>query len=162
MGRNDMANRSSLKILIELSTDKRDIAAFALAESKRQLQEAERKLQLLSNYMDEYYRKMRVAQGNADDADRASLGNYQAFMSQLESAITSQNKELEACSAYMELCKQKLLIEQKRLKSFSIVEHNRNHAAQQTANRQEQKLADEFAMQASRRHPSEHARKGSH
>jgi flagellar FliJ protein len=144
-----MPTSPSLDLVLRISTDCRDGAALALAGSRRQTEEAHRKLEMLSRYHHDYLVRMdgRMATGGTDPV---RIANTRAFIDKLEDAITQQQCEVEACESYSNVCFHLLISKEKKLKSLETLRDRRANEACRAERRREQKRTDEFGAHAAR------------
>jgi flagellar FliJ protein len=144
-----MSINPSLSLVIRVSTERRDGAALALAGSRRQTDEAQRKLEMLSRYYHEYVARMN---GGTDEAgtDPVRIANTRAFIDKLEQAIAQQQREVEACESHLNVCFHLLTDKERKLKSLETLHDRRANEAGRAESRREQKRTDEFSARAAR------------
>lgn len=138
-----MSANQSLDLVIQVSTDRRNGAALGLAGSRRQTDEAQRKMEMLSRYRQDYLSRMN-SNSRTDGTDPVRMTNTRAFLDKLEHAITQQQHDIEACESYSNACFHLLNVEERKLKSLEILRDRRTNEAGRIENRREQKLTDEF------------------
>jgi flagellar FliJ protein len=144
-----MAFNPVLDLVIQVSTDRRDGAALALAGSRRQADEAQRKLDLLSRYHHDYL--VRINEGTTGGhTDVGRIANNRAFIAKLESAIAQQEREMEACESYLNACYHQLSAEEQKLKSLETLRERRSKLMRLKEGRRDQGRTDEFAARAAR------------
>jgi flagellar protein FliJ len=85
-----MATPSALNTLIELANKETDEAAKKLGIALRAGEEAEQKLELLTQYRDDY--ATRCQSTLSAGISTTQLNNFQVFMQKLEHAIAGQQK----------------------------------------------------------------------
>jgi flagellar FliJ protein len=144
-----MPTSPSLDLVLRISTDCRDGAALALAGSRRQTEEAQRKLEMLTRYHHDYLARMdgrMVTSGT----DPVRIANARAFIDKLEDAITQQQCEVDACESYSNVCFHLLISKERKLKSLETLRDRRVNEARRAERRQEQKRTDEFGAHAAR------------
>jgi flagellar FliJ protein len=144
-----MATNQSLDLLIHVSTDRRNSAALSLAGSRRQTEEAQRKMDMLSRYRHDYLARMNSGDA-AGGTDPVRIANTRAFIDKLEQAIAQQQREIEACESYSNACFHLLNAEEKKLKSLETLRERRTKEAGRAEGRREQKLSDEAGARAAR------------
>ncbi len=142
-----MNAKPALDLVIHVSTDRRDSAALALAGSRRQAEEAQRKLDLLSRYHEDYVARINDGAA-AGQTDVARITNNRAFIAKLESAIAQQEREIQACESYLDACYHQLSAEEQKLKSLETLRERRIKLALLKEGRREQGRTDEFAARA--------------
>ncbi|WP_324780788.1 flagellar export protein FliJ [Thiobacillus sedimenti] len=142
-----MATPSALHTLIDLANKESDEAAKRLAACLRAGEEAVQKLDLLTQYRNDY-----AARGTADMASGISttqLHNFQVFMQKLDYAITGQHKIVtetqqritQARSAW-QACEQKKM-------SFVTLAERASKEQSRSELRRDQKQTDEHAARRS-------------
>lgn len=142
-----MSTTQTFEFLIQLAVEKRDLAARALAGSQRQAEDAQRKLEMLTQYHRDYLARMHSGDvANATDLVR--ITNYRAFIDKLEKALLQQRRETEACESYANVCFNRLQGEARKLKSLQTAHGRRAEEARRGVARFEQKRMDEFAARA--------------
>lgn len=142
-----MSTTQTFEFLIQLAADKRDLAARALAGSRRQAEDAHHKLEMLSGYYRDYLARMHGAT-TAGATDPVRIANYRAFVDKLEQALLQQQRETEACESYANACFHRLCAEEKKLKVLQAVHGRRADEAKRGIARHEQKRMDEFAARS--------------
>jgi flagellar protein FliJ len=142
-----MPTNPSLDLVIRVSTDRRNGAVLALAGSRRQIDEAQRKLELLSSYHRDYLARMNGGM-EAGGTDPVRIANTRAFIDKLEHAILQQQREVAACESYSNVCLHLLTAKEKKLKSLEILRDRRADEAGRAESRREQKRTDEFGARA--------------
>lgn len=149
-----MSTTQTFEFLIQLAVEKRDLAARALAGSRRQAEDAQRKLEMLTQYHRDYLARMHSGHGGdggdgANATDLVRMANYRAFTDKLEKALLQQRRETEACESYANACFHRLQGEERKLKSLQTAHGRRAEEARRGVARFEQKRMDEFAARAS-------------
>ncbi len=144
-----MSTNHSLDLIIQVSTDRRNGAASALATSRRQTEDAQRKLDMLSRYLYDYVARMN---GGSDvkGTDPVRMANTRAFIDKLEQAIAQQKREVDTCEAHASVCFHVLAASERKLKSLETLEDRRLAEARRAEMRREQKRTDEFGARAAR------------
>jgi flagellar FliJ protein len=142
-----MSKTQTFEFLIQLAVEKRDLAARALAGSRRQAEDAHRKLDMLSRYHRDYLARVHNADAGGG-TDPVRIANYRAFIDKLELALHQQQRDTEACESYSNACFHRLQGEEKKLRSLQTAHGRRADEAKRSAGRFEQKRMDEFAARA--------------
>ena len=140
-----MPTNPSLSLVIHVSTDRRNGASLGLAGSRRQTDEARRKLEMLCRYRYDYLARMN------EGTDPVRIASARAFIDKLEHAIQHQQREIEACESYSNACFHLLNAEEKKLKSLEMLRDRRVRETGRSENRREQKHTDEFGARAARK-----------
>jgi flagellar protein FliJ len=144
-----MANQASLDLVIHVSTDRRNGAALGVAGSRRQTEEAQRKLTMLSQYLNEYAARINGDHGTAT-TDPTRIANARAFVEKLEAAVSQQGRETAACQTHADACSRVLVAEERKLRSLELLREHRAREAGRAEGKREQKRTDEFAARAAR------------
>ena len=141
-----MASLSALAILVELATRDADEAAKKLGACVRLREEATQKLDLLTQYRDDY--ALRCQSDMANGIVAAQFNNFQVFMGKLDQAITGQRQVVDDLGRRADQARAVwMACEQKKLTYSTLGERAAQQLLQQE-NRREQKANDEFAARA--------------
>ena len=141
-----MASLSALATLVELATRNADEAAKKLGACVRLREEATQKLDLLTQYRDDY--ALRCQSDMAHGIGAAQFNNFQVFMGKLDQAITGQRQVVDDISRRADQARAVwMACEQKKLTYSTLGERAAQQLLQQE-NRREQKANDEFAARA--------------
>ncbi len=140
---------SSLKLLLDLVQQQTDASAKKLGKLNLQLQEAEKKLNLLLQYRHSYQSHFQNA--TEKGINHLEWRNFIAFMDKLDAAVNeqrqvvlhAQNKKIEGGNEFLSY--------QRKLKSYDTLSQRQQDAENQKQMKYEQKLQDEFASNSSRR-----------
>lgn len=107
-----MANPSALDTLIDLANKETDAAAKLLGAMLRAGEEADQKLDLLTQYRDDY--AARCQSNLASGISTTHFNNFQVFMQKLDHAIAGQQKvvsdaqlQIAQARAVWQACEQK-------------------------------------------------------
>jgi flagellar FliJ protein len=144
-----MSASPSLDLVIRVATDCRNVAARALAGSRNQANEAQRKLEMLARYRDDYVGRLNGGP-EGGNTDPVRMANTRAFIHKLEQAIVQQQGEVDTRESVAEGCFHKMTAKGKHLRSLETLRDRRDHEAARVASRQEQKRTDEFGARAAR------------
>ncbi|HEX7640983.1 MAG TPA: flagellar export protein FliJ [Burkholderiaceae bacterium] len=141
-----MASKSALDTLIELATAETDEAAKRLGNAIRATDRAEKKLELLQKYRDEYSSRFeaKMAQGVSPMGYR----NFQAFIGKLDEAIAGQQQVVR--DAEQGVTRERGVwqdSERKRI-SYDTLATRQMQQEMKQENRRDQKLNDEYAARA--------------
>jgi flagellar FliJ protein len=141
-----MASKSALDTLIELATAQTDEAAKRLGNAIRATDRAEKKLELLQKYRDEYCTRFeaKMAQGLSPMGYR----NFQAFIGKLDEAIAGQQQVVQ--DAEQGVMRERGVwqdSERKRM-SYDTLATRQLQQELKMENRRDQKQNDEFAARA--------------
>ena len=141
-----MASLSALTTLIELATRDADDAAKKLGACVRQREEASQKLDLLTQYRDDY--ALRCQADMASGIGAAQFNNFQVFMGKLDQAIVGQRQVVDDIGRRADQARAVwMACEQKKL-SYSTLGERAAQQLLQLENKRDQKNNDEFASRA--------------
>jgi len=144
-----MSTKPPLDLIIRVSTERRDTAALSLAGSRRQTDEATRKLDMLSQYRRDYLGRMNAGE-SAGSTDPVRMSNIRAFLDKLDHALTQQQHEVAACESYVNACFHLLNAQEKKLKSLEMLRDQRACELDHRERCRDQKRNDEYAARAAR------------
>src|SRR5487761_2344050 len=114
-----MSRQPTMDQLIDYAQAKADDAARALGTLNARVREAEKKLQLLIQYRDEYF--LRFREEAAQGIDNHRMVNFRAFMEKLDAAIAEQHKVVaDACHGARN-AQGRWQVEQQRVKSYTVL-----------------------------------------
>ena len=146
-----MANISALNTLIELAVKDSDEAAKQLGHAIRAAEEAEKKLQLLLGYRDEYAARFQTSMANGLTA--MDYRNFQVFIDKLDAAIAGQ--EAIVMNAKRKIDDERRAwqeCEKKRL-SYDTLATRAEKQQQAKENKRDQKQMDEYAARSAQFKP---------
>lgn len=135
----------ALKMVFELEQKREDECARDFGQARTQLTMQERRLEGLTNYRTDYLQQAndKAQQGMGS----ASFGRYHAFVGKLDVGITQQQDNLKRMQAHVEELRLRWLAQQQRRKALEHLLNKRLQEQERKRNSQEQRTADEFAMQ---------------
>lgn len=141
-----MSQTDAIRMLLDMSQRKLDDAAAKLGQLVGRQQHAEGRLLQLKQYRDDYESKLSASAAQGMDA--ITLANYRSFVAKLDTAIVQQTEEVQHWASSVQAAQLELNDEQRRTKSFEVIDHRRTQAETARDNRQQQKQIDEFAARA--------------
>lgn len=144
-----MAKRFHLQPLVELTKERSQAAAQALAKLKQAWQLAETKLAQLQGYLDEY--RLRLQRQAEAGFSISQWRDYQAFILKLEFAIKAQAEEVERCRLRWEAGQLEWLSREREVKAYHTLRQRHDQAERKSEEKQAQRLQDEFARNLDRR-----------
>jgi flagellar FliJ protein len=115
-----------------------------LAQHITQRKASQDKLQMLQTYRQEY--QTRLENSAREGVAPHELFNFRDFIAKLDQAITQQENEVAYWNDTVQASQGKWMAEQRKLKSYDVLEQRRVSQAQHKANRLQQKQNDEFSM----------------
>jgi flagellar FliJ protein len=138
-----MATPSALETLIELATSATDEAAKRLGHAIRATEKAEKKLELLQQYREEYAARFqaKMAQGLSP----AGYRNFQAFIEKLDAAISGQQQVVQDAENGVVREKGAWQASERKRMSYDTLADRALKKEQIRENRKDQKLNDEHA-----------------
>ena len=144
------ASTSTLTMLVNLASEEVDLATKSLAVANQALKLEQEKSAMLQTYKQDY-----IDQYNAQLSN--GLGkelhlNYQRFLQNLAQAIDGQEQMVIAAQYERDKKREVLQKAQQKKMSYEVLISRAEKKALHTANKREQKLMDEFAMRAKRKH----------
>jgi flagellar FliJ protein len=138
-----MAQLSALDTLIELATKQTDEAAKRLGRAVRADEDAQKKLQLLLQYRDDYAARL---QANASSGLTASAyRNFQHFLDKLDDAIDGQQKVVQDVQRRVGAERGAWQSSERKRMSYDTLATRALNVQQLQQTRREQKQTDEFA-----------------
>lgn len=129
--------------LKELAEDRRDGKLGRLAEAVAQRDTARQKLEMLVDYRSDY--DGRLAETASSGIGTEKLRSYRQFLVNLQRAIDQQTDIVAKAQERVEAAQVQWRAEQRQVDSFRILDERRAAIETRVANRNEQKLTDEFA-----------------
>jgi flagellar FliJ protein len=138
-----MPEKFTLQPLLDLMRDRTDEATRQLGQLIAAEQNAKGRLQLLSQYREEYVQRFRDAQTRG--LTLQSWRNYQEFLAKIDEAITQQGNIVTASEQNTAAGQQHWQEQHTRMKAINTLSVRHWEAQDKKANKQEQKQLDEFA-----------------
>jgi flagellar FliJ protein len=141
-----MASKSALDTLIELATAQTDEAAKRLGNAIRATDRAEKKLELLQKYRDEYSSRFeaKMAQGLSPMGYR----NFQAFIGKLDEAIAGQQQVVQDAAHGVVRERGAWQDSERKRMSYDTLASRQLQQELKLENRRDQKLNDEYAARS--------------
>jgi len=141
-----MASKSALDTLIELASAETDEAAKRLGNAIRATDRAEKKLELLQKYRDEYSSRFeaKMAQGVSPMGYR----NFQAFIAKLDEAIAGQQQVVQDAEQGVTRERGAWQQSERKRMSYDTLATRQQQQEAKLENRRDQKQNDEFATRA--------------
>jgi len=144
-----MSKNPPLNLIIRVSAERRDTASLSLAGSRRQTDEATRKLAMLNQYRRDYLGRMNST-NSVGNTDPVRMSNIRAFLDKLDNAVIQQQHEVQACESYVNACFHLLNVQEKKLKSLEMLRDQRACESDHRERCRDQKRNDEYAARAAR------------
>lgn len=146
-----MPSHLPLDTLIDLAKEHADTAARALGRLNQERLHAEKQLDLLRDYRNDYL--TRLQQTMISGMTASDCHNYQRFITTLDDAIGQQVAALDALNVNLEKSRLHWQQQQRKLNAFDTLAQREARAARVVAERREQRVNDEHSARvASRRH----------
>ncbi len=145
-----MAKQSTqtLTLLSQLAGDEVEAAMQALAHAMKQLEHGQQQKNLLGQYQQEYEQQWQQVSQKGLKVDL--YRNFQGFFSQLETAVNSQNAQIEQLQAVVLQRQQVLQEKQRKQKSYEVLISRAQSLQEKAERKRDQKMMDEFASRAKR------------
>ncbi len=144
------ASNSTLTTLVNLASEEVELATKDLAAANQALKVEQEKKAMLQTYKQDYINQYNAQLQNG--LGKELHLNYQRFLQNLGQAIDGQDEMV--ISAEYERNKKRAILQksQQRKMSYEVLISRAEKKALLTANKRAQKLIDEFAMRAKRKH----------
>ncbi len=144
------ASNSTLTTLVNLASEEVELATKDLAAANQALKVEQEKKAMLQTYKQDYINQYNAQLQNG--LGKELHLNYQRFLQNLGQAIDGQDEMV--ISAEYERNKKRAILQkaQQKKMSYEVLISRAEKKALLTANKREQKLMDEFAMRAKRKH----------
>ncbi len=146
-----MSTNFSLQPLLELMRDRTDEATRRLGQLVAAEQNARSRLDLLTQYREEYVQRFRDAQ--TQGLTLQAWQNYQDFIAKIDVAITQQAEMVQASAQNTAAGQEHWKTQNTKLKAIDTLALRHQHAQQRKELRQEQKQQDEYVT---RRYQQDH------
>ena len=134
--------------LKDSAAKKRDQSAQKLKSALTRRVDAQRKLDALLSYRDDYVVKLDDAQRKGIGAD--GLRNYRAFLANLDRAIDQQSALMATMQTDVGFAQTDWQHTQCRVNSLQTIDARRAEVVEAREARRDQKLTDEYALRRSR------------
>jgi len=134
-----------LSLLIKVQKEREDNLQGHFVRAQQAYLQAEQKYQGLANYRTEYIQQS-LQQGSVGLGGR-QYNQYVSFISKLDQALTQQGRVVQQSRNAAEQRRQSWLKMQTKRKALEKLVEQAQLKAQLLADRQQQKLADEYAAQ---------------
>ncbi len=137
-----MASLQSLRLLLDHTQKQADDAALNLGKLNQKQQEAEKTLQMLLEYRENYQARFMATASNG--INLADWRNYMAFIGKLDNAISEQEKNIEHARQRTETGKHEFQIHRKKLKSYDTLLERARNSQEAREQKREQRQLDEL------------------
>lgn len=144
-----MKTQSPLETLRELAQQDTDDAAVLLGKVRLSHTQAQKQLDMLINYENDY--RLQLQQDMGTGIASARWYNYQQFMLTLETAIDQHRRQLASWEQKLQQATQSWQDKRQRLNAFTTLQDRAAQRLLAQENRRDQKLTDEFAQRAALR-----------
>lgn len=139
-----MQNKS-LQLVLEMERRREDQFAQRMHQARQQCEYQRKRLQGLENYRIEYLNNA-VSMGR-NGLQSLRFGHYHAFIGKLDEGIGQQRIKLQRLEQVVDDRQKQWLEKQQRRKAIEQLIDKKHHETQLRHQRNEQKNADEYAMQ---------------
>jgi len=137
-----------IKMLIDLAQTEVDEAARRLGVLQQQLIESQRQLDALTQYRDEYRR--RLAEDAQNGMDASHWRNFQRFIDTLDVAMGQQRTAIETTDTRLNASKLEWQSRMQKLNSFETLQNRAQQQENLRLARVDQRETDEFAANSVR------------
>ncbi|MCG2582877.1 flagellar export protein FliJ [Massilia sp. TS11] len=138
-----MATKTALETLTELAQRDVDNAAKRLGQALKALDDAEKKLQLLQGYRNDYAIRFEAAQ--VQGMAPMAFQNFLAFLGKLDNAVKGQQEVVGHARRRSEQEKQNWQVCERKRLSYATLSQRAAEEALRLENKRDQKMMDEFA-----------------
>ena len=142
-----MATSSSLDTLIELATKESETATKHLGVCIRWGNEAQQKLDMLTQYRDDYAK--RFEQNLAGGLTATAYRNFQTFIEKIDSALSGQQEVVRLAQIRIDEAKAAWQACERKRMSYDTLATRAKNEALAIANKRDQKQSDEQASRMS-------------
>lgn len=149
-----MASSSALNMLFDLASKAVDAAAKNLGIANKVHKEAQEKSVMLEGYKQDYINNLNQQLSNG--VGKEMHLNYQHFLGNLEQVINGQADVVVSAQYECDNMREVLQATQRKKMSYEVLIKRAEKKAMTKANKQDQKMMDEFAMRAKRTNSSNH------
>ena len=140
-----MSNLQTLHKVVELATRRRDDALTALGQAQRELQAAQDQMNQLRGYADEALQRW-AQRSTTGGVDANLLHHHRLFMEKITHAIDFQQAVQRGREEVVERAQAQVYAAERDVAGLRKYTERKLQAAQQIAQRQEQKATDEMAL----------------
>ncbi|OSN01714.1 flagellar export protein FliJ [Lonsdalea populi] len=144
-----MKTETPLDKLRELAQQEVDDAATLLGQIRQSHVQAQRQLDMLLRYEDDY--RVQLQQTMSSGINSSNWYNYQQFIKTLELAIEQHRKQLAVWAQRLDQAMKTWQAKRQRLNAFETLKERAAQELLVRENRRDQKLMDEFAQRSSLR-----------
>lgn len=141
-------NNHALKMLQEVAQKEVDMAAQALAEAMKMMQEAESKHQLLLNYRNDY--QQNLMQSLESGIGAQAYQNFLGFFNKLDQAVKGQQDMVKLAKQHVQVQQKRWQESQRKKLSYGVLSQRHEQRHHKVMLKKDQQAMDEFAMRLSR------------
>jgi len=152
-----MSVRFPLQPVMDVARNAVDTATTRLGQAMKRLMDADRQLQTLLIYREEYQAKFRDS--IASGIDNARWQNFQRFLAKLDAGIESARAQADAARELAHRAQAEWQHQQKKYKAYGVLAERHERSQQQVTARREQRETDDRAANSyTRKSPPHRAR----
>lgn len=140
-----MARPDPLFTVLKLAKEAEEQAALALRGAQLELQKLKQQLDALNHYRLDYMRQIAAKEGTNIGA--SAYQQFHRFIKQIDQAIAQQVLAVQGGEKQLAHRRASWLERQQKRKAVELLLQHKADKREALAQKQEQKLADEFAMQ---------------
>ncbi|RPI47783.1 MAG: flagellar export protein FliJ [Betaproteobacteria bacterium] len=152
-----MSVRFTLQPVMDLARDGADAATARLGQAMQRLMNADRQLQTLLQYREEYQAKFRDSVASGIEAAR--WRNFQLFLAKLDAGIEGARAQADAAREAAKRAQTEWQEQQRKLKAYGVLADRHERAQQSETTRREQRETDEHAANFFSRNAPAHRRR---
>ena len=141
-----MTSVAAMQTLIELATRDTDAAAKRLGQAVRAADEAQQKLDLLTEYRNDYAARLQASM--AAGLAASGFRNFQQFIGTLDGAISGQQAVVAAARQRITEARNDWQASERKRMSYGTLVERAHKEAQKETGKREQKQTDEHAARA--------------
>lgn len=141
-----MSVRFTLQPVMDLARNHVDAATARLGQAMQRLMDADRKLQTLLQYREEYQAKFRDSVTSGIDG--AQWQNFHRFLAKLDAGIEGARAQADSAREAAKLAQSEWQDQQRKLKAYGVLAERHEREQQAVTARREQRETDERAASA--------------
>lgn len=145
-----MATRANdaMKMLQDMADKEVDVAAAALAEAMKMMNEAQSKYELLVSYRDDYHQNLNQSLETGIGAQ--AYQNFLGFFRKLDQAVKGQLEMLDIAKQHVQTQQKRWQESQRKKLSYGVLIQRHDQRQHKVMQKKDQQAMDEFAMRLSR------------
>jgi len=149
-----MSTRFPLQPVMDIARNSADAATMRLGQAMQRLMNADRQLQTLLKYREEYQSKFRDSVTSGIDSAR--WRNFHLFLAKLDAGIEGARAQADAAREAAKRAQAHWQDQQRKLKAYDVLAARHERAHQTLTARREQRETDDQTANSFSRNPSAH------